>query len=107
MRAIAEDDEKKEAVKSQFKRLIDAGIGPDNLEALYAAAHKAIRADPSKKREATDLGYFGKRKAPKDPKAVYPKKQWKLTRRSVEQRKATIRQKLVAKGVVPVSQQEK
>jgi len=106
MKAIAEDDEKKESVKQQFKRFIDAGIGPDKLEGMYSAAHKAIRADPNKKRDDSDLGYFQKRKAPKDPKATYPKKQWGPTRRSVQQRKATIRQKLTAKGVISVKNME-
>jgi large subunit ribosomal protein L5e len=104
MKALNEDEEKKERAKNQFKRFADSGIGADQLEALYAAAHKAIRADPSKKRDANDLGYFGngKRKSPKDPKATYPKKKWGMSRRSVEQRKATIRQKLTAKGVQSV-----
>jgi large subunit ribosomal protein L5e len=99
MKTLADDEEKRERAKNQFKRFIDAGLTPDKLEALYAAAHKAIRADPNKKRDASDLGYFGKRQQPKDPKATYPKKKWQLSRRSVQQRKATIKQKLTAKGI--------
>jgi large subunit ribosomal protein L5e len=107
MRALAEDEEKKERAKNQFKRFLEAGMGPDQLEGIYAAAHKAIRADPTKKRDASDLGYFGKRKTLKDPKATYPKKRWGLSRRSVQQRKASIRQKLTSKGVVSVKDLEK
>jgi large subunit ribosomal protein L5e len=99
MKALAEDDEKRESAKQQFKRLIDAGITPEKLAGIYTAAHKAIRADPNKKRDNSELGYFGKRKTPKDPKAAVPKKRWGLARRSVQQRKATIKQKLTAKGI--------
>jgi len=99
MKAINDDDEKKEAVKQQFKRFREAGISGDKLAGIYQAAHKAIRADPNKKRDPLDLGYFKKRSTPKDPKAAVPKKRWGLARRSVQQRHATIKQKLTAKGI--------
>jgi large subunit ribosomal protein L5e len=98
-----EDEEKKERVKHQFSGLIAAGITADKLEGLYQAAHKAIRADPNKKRDPLDLGYFGKRSTPKDPKATVPKKRWGLARRSVQQRHATIKQKLTARGIKKAS----
>jgi large subunit ribosomal protein L5e len=106
MKAIAEDDDKKESVKQQFKKFQEAGIDAGKLEAMYAATHKAIRADPTKKRDGSELGYFKKRKAPKAANPTYPKKTWGLTRRSKQQVKATIRQKLTAKGVVPVKNME-
>jgi len=99
MKTIAEDEDKKDHVKQQFKKINEAGITADKLQGIYAAAHKAIRADPNKKRDPLELGYFAKRSAPKDPKATFPKKHWGLARRSVEQRKATINQKLTARGI--------
>jgi len=93
------DDE--EAYNRQFSRFVGAGIGADDLEALYTAAHAAIRKDPTKKRAALELGYFKKREAPKDEKKVV-KKRFNKARQSIEQRKARIRQKLVAKGVTSI-----
>ncbi|KAJ1762845.1 60S ribosomal protein L5 [Coemansia sp. RSA 1591] len=45
MRSLKEEDE--ERYNSQFSRFIKAGVAADDLEDMYAAAHKAIRADPS------------------------------------------------------------
>lgn len=44
MRKLMEEDE--EAYKKQFSRFIKLGIVPDELEEIYANAHKAIRANP-------------------------------------------------------------
>lgn len=66
---------------------------------LYASAHKAIRADPLKKRDPLDLGYFGKREKPKDASKKPEKKRHRPGKLSIEQRKARIRQKLTAKGI--------
>ncbi|KAJ2506872.1 60S ribosomal protein L5 [Coemansia sp. RSA 2049] len=44
MRSLKEEDE--ERFKAQFSRFIKAGVAADDLEAMYAGAHKAIRADP-------------------------------------------------------------
>jgi len=69
MKHLQENDE--EGYNRHFKRFIDAGIGPDDLEAVYVEAHKKIRADPNKARDAKELGYFGTRTKPKakDPEA--------------------------------------
>jgi len=68
----------------QFSRFVKAGVQPTSFEALYKAAHAAIRADPSPPKK-------------KEKKADAPKpKRWnkvKLARSSrknrVQQRKAT------------------
>merc|ERR1711918_249791 len=45
--SMEQDDPDKYA--AHFKRFIDAGIGPDDLEDLYGKVHAAIRADPAAK----------------------------------------------------------
>jgi len=92
-------DEDDEAYQRQFKRYIEAGITPDNIEKMYANSHKAIRDDPTKKRDALELGYFAKRDKPKDSSQKATKKRFRPSKISIEQRKARIRQKLTAKGV--------
>merc|ERR1711939_402039 len=47
MESMEQDDPDK--YKDHFKRFIDAGIGPDDLEDLYGKVHAAIRADPAAK----------------------------------------------------------
>jgi len=47
MESMEQDDPDKYA--AHFKRFIDAGIGPDDLEELYGKVHSAIREDPSAK----------------------------------------------------------
>merc|ERR1712006_44018 len=47
MESMEQDDPDKYA--AHFKRFIDAGIGPDDLEDLYGKVHAAIRADPAAK----------------------------------------------------------
>jgi len=89
-------EENEEAYNRQFKRFVDAGIGADDLEALYTEAHKKIRANPNEKRPALAKGYFHTREAP----AGKPeKKRWRRAAISLQQRKARIRVKLTAKGV--------
>lgn len=55
MRSLQGEDE--EAYRKQFGAYIKHGITADNIEAMYAAAHAAIRADPtmrvSEKKEHT------------------------------------------------------
>jgi len=101
MRKLKDDNE--EAFNSHFKRFVDAGVGADDIEGIYTAAHKAIRSDPNKKRDPLELGYFGdKRQKPKDPNAKYERKhggQFHRLKLSVQQRKSRIRQKLTAKGL--------
>jgi len=93
MKHLHEEDE--ERYNKQFKRYVDAGITGDKLEAVYKAAHKAIRADPSKKRDEKQLGRFKLRTKPKsDTKKDYRKKSL-----SLQQKKSRVAQKLMAKGV--------
>jgi large subunit ribosomal protein L5e len=97
MEALEEDDE--EAYKKQFSRFIAAGVTADSLEGMYESAHKAIRADPFKKRESNELGRFGTREGAK-PEVV--KKQWNMTKLSKKQRMGRVKQKLMARGLKTV-----
>jgi len=102
MRALAEENE--EAFNRQFKRLVDGGLGADDLEGVYKKAHAGIRKDPLMKRSSTEKGSFcDKRAKPKDAKFEYPKKRWIKEKASIEQKKARIRQKLTSKGVVSIA----
>jgi len=90
--------EDEDAYNKQFKRFVDAGIGADDLEALYTAAHAKIRKDPTLKRGPLEKGYFCEnRAAPR--KGEVEKKRWRRGPSSLEQRKARIRVKLTARGV--------
>jgi len=104
MKSLQEEDE--ERYNKQFKRYIDAGVGPDNIEGLFAAAHKAIRADPNKKRSPTEKGRFGTRaKAKTDKDAAPTKKRFTSSALSLEQRRARIRVKLLHRGHKPITVQ--
>jgi len=81
--------------RGQFKRYIDAKVTPDQLQGLYAAAHKAIRADPLKKRDPKELGNNKTRDKAKPDS--HPKKDHKRRKISVSQRKARVRVKLLAR----------
>jgi large subunit ribosomal protein L5e len=70
MRTLKDDDE--DAYKRQFSKFIAAGLGPDNLEGMYKAAHAAIRKNPEPQ-------------APKEKKVE--KKRWTAKRRSLPERK--------------------
>jgi large subunit ribosomal protein L5e len=94
MTNLEEEDE--EAFKKQFSRFIAAGISAGDLEGMYGDAHKAIRADPNKKRDALELGRFGTRKAPAGEPV---KKRWNKSSISAKQRAARIKQKLKARGL--------
>jgi len=96
MKTLADDEEK---FNRQFSQFIKLGLNADNLEEMYTNAHAAIRKDPNVKRGALERGNFKTRDKPKDANAVYPKKQWRKTKTSVQQKKARIAQKLKAKGV--------
>jgi len=95
MSKLQADDE--EAYNRQFKRFVDAGIGADDLEGVYTEAHKKIRANPNVKRTELEKGYFKTREAPR--KGAVEKKRWRRAAISLQQRKARIRVKLVARGV--------
>jgi len=98
MNALEEDDE--EAFKKQFARYLAAGVTADDLEDIYTNAHKAIRADPFKKRASSELGRFKTREGAK-PEPV--KKKWNMSKLSVEQRMGRVKQKLLAKGLKTVT----
>jgi len=103
MRALQDGDETKQAAFSkQFKRFIAAKIGPDDVEGVYTEAHKAIRADPLKKRGALELGFHKTRKTARDPKVPVVKKHHGQKPISVEQRKNRIKQVLNKKGLVAI-----
>jgi len=95
-------DEDEERFNKQFKRYIDLGIKADGIEKLYLATHKAIRADPNKKREATQLGRFKVRAKPQT--GAPEKKSYKKPSLSLQQRKSRVVQKLKARGVKPSSE---
>jgi len=103
MKHLQENDE--EGYERQFKRYIDQGINADSLEKLYASAHKAIRADPNKKRGDMELGFFGTRQKakPKDYKAGVKAKRFNRSKISLQQRQGRIRQILRARGLENVA----
>jgi len=95
--------ENPETHKKQFARWLAAGVDSSKkLEALYKAAHGAIRKDPTKKRGPTERGLFKTSAKPRDPAKKFVKKQFQHKKRSVEQRKGRVHQKLVAKGKTAV-----
>lgn len=98
MRQLQEDNE--EAYNLQFKRYIDAGITADSLEGVYSKAHAAIRADPSKKRADSELGYFQTRgKNNPKPAADAKPKSYRRNKMVLSQRQARVRQMLTKRGV--------
>jgi len=102
MRSLS--DENEEAYNRQFKRLVDGGVGADDLEGVYKKAHAAIRKDPTMKRPGSEKAYFcDKRAKNKDANAVYPKKNHKCIKTSIEQKKARIRQKLVSQNIMSLA----
>jgi large subunit ribosomal protein L5e len=97
MRKLKEEDE--DAYAKQFKRYIDAKVGPDDIEGAYANVHKAIRADPVKKRGPTELGHWKVRKEPRKEGKDAPKfKQKAQTKKlTLSQRKNRIKQIITAR----------
>jgi len=87
-----------EAYNKQFKRFVDAGIGADDLEGLYETAHAKIRKDPNIKRGPLEKGYFCDNRETKKEEKV-EKKRWRRAAISLQERKARIRVKLLARGV--------
>jgi len=96
MQQLKENDE--EAFNRQFKRYVTSNVAPEKLEAMYKAVHSAIRADPLKKRDASEWGNFKTRA--KGAKVSKEKKSFKKAKLSVRQRKARIVQKLAARNQV-------
>jgi len=98
MTKLKEDDA--DSYKQQFGRYIKSNITPEGMEAMYSKAHKEIRTEPFRKRAPTECGFFKVRKTARDPKAMYPKKRFKGNKPpiTVQQRKARIRDMLLARG---------
>jgi len=84
MKLLKETDDDKYI--AQFKRFIDAGVTPEAVEGIYKNAHKAIRADPTKARDAKELGNGKVREKPKE----IVKKRFNPAKLSVQQRKACV-----------------
>jgi len=74
MRSLKEDDE--DAYKRQFSKFITAGVGADQMEGMYKAAHAAIRANPEPL-------------APKEKKVE--KKRWTAKRQTLPERKNRVK----------------
>eukprot|EP00310_Coccolithus_braarudii_P018531 CAMPEP_0183352646 /NCGR_PEP_ID=MMETSP0164_2-20130417/29569_1 /TAXON_ID=221442 /ORGANISM="Coccolithus pelagicus ssp braarudi, Strain PLY182g" /LENGTH=312 /DNA_ID=CAMNT_0025525127 /DNA_START=10 /DNA_END=948 /DNA_ORIENTATION=- len=93
--------ENEEDFKRQFSQYIAAGVSPDDLEAMWKKIHAAIRADPNKKRGSDERGNFKKRTQAR--KSEYVNKRYGRPKKvSLQQRKARIKQKLEARGVVSI-----
>jgi large subunit ribosomal protein L5e len=74
------------SLEKQFAKYVSAGVGPDDLQALYSKAHAAIRADPS----------FTKKAAKENPDRAH--KKYKHHRRSYAARKNRVKQILAARA---------
>jgi len=96
-----------ESYNKQFSRFIKEGVSGDDLEKMYTDAHAAIRAEPFKKRDGKERGSFMSRDKPKDPKAKYPKKKFGPQAISIEQRKARLKQRLMAAGLTEIIEYRK
>jgi len=103
MKHLQEDDE--ESYNRQFKRYVDAGLGADDLEKLYTAAHAAIRKEPNKPRDPLEFGSFKKRAKAVDKKDVV-KKRFNKTKKSLLQRKARVAQILTHRGAKTVARKD-
>jgi len=98
MEKLKADDE--EAYNRQFSAYLKNKVTAANIEGMYKKLHDAIRKDPTKKRDAKELGSFKTRDKPKDANTKQEtSKRFQKAKISVKQRKARIRQKLNAKGV--------
>ncbi|MES1911029.1 MAG: hypothetical protein MHM6MM_003530 [Cercozoa sp. M6MM] len=94
MRQLQESNPQK--YQKQFSRFIKAGISADGLEAMYQAAHAAIRAEPNKPRAADELGNSGVRSKPRADK--YEKKYYRSLKTSLSEKKQALRKKLEKLG---------
>lgn len=80
MNYLLEEDE--DAYQRQFARYIKEGIEPDDIEDMYLEAHKKIREDPS----------FTK----KENKTVEHNKTWRQKKRTYDERKQAVKDKIAA-----------
>jgi large subunit ribosomal protein L5e len=94
MKHLQEEDAEKYA--RQFSKYIKAGVGADDLEEMYTAAHAAIRANPEAKVAEGVKGYFPNWSSRVKPTKPVAKRK---TKQSIQQRKARIKVALKAKGL--------
>jgi len=76
MRHLEENEP--EEYRAHFSQYINAGLGPDDLESMYRAVHKAIREDPSP--------------IIKEKRTMEKKKRWNRAKITLKQRKDRVRQ---------------
>lgn len=100
MRELKEEDE--EAFNKQFARYVKNGVSADDLEDMYANAHKAIRADPFKARSKKEKAYFCSERA-NDKATKFENKHYNKVRLSIGQRKNNIKQRLLGMGKTNVA----
>lgn len=84
----------------RFAKYVAAGIDADGLEAMYTAAHAAIRADPNKK-AASRRGYFFVRDGAKP--TTFEKKRFNRGKLNIKQKKDRIKQKLTKAGIKSIA----
>jgi large subunit ribosomal protein L5e len=106
------EKDKRDFYNKQFNKFIKAGLNASNLEDMYKKCHAAIRADPFKKRDGLERGYFAPKRA--NAKKSYPKKKERkpedkkgikrYNRKAItaSQRFNRISQKLRAAGLAPI-----
>ena len=89
---LMEDDQESGTTrfKQQFGTYEKAGIGPDDLEALYEKVHKAIRANPAPAHKETSKERNAKKK--------HSNKYRRLQRKTKEQKQKDITAKLALKA---------
>jgi len=88
-----------EVYKRQFSRWLAEKVDSSKkLEDLYKKAHAAIRKEPTKSRDPKERGLFKVSSKPKDPAKQFVKTHFQPVGRSVQQRKARVKQILTAKG---------
>jgi large subunit ribosomal protein L5e len=94
MRQCAENEDES---NHQFSAFNSAGVEADDLEEMYKKAHAAIRADPHKKRDKLQKGYFGRRETAQK-QTTFEKKYYRPVALSLAQRKARVVEKLKHQG---------
>jgi len=106
MEKLQEEDKqnKTQNYKRQFNAYIAAGVTADDLEDMYKNAHAGIRADPNKKRDASEKGRFQTWKS--GEKRDTTKKSYKVAKTSREDKADKVRTALLAIGKKSVSDME-
>jgi len=92
------DEDENDSENKQFSSFEEAGVDADSIEEMYKNAHAAIRADPNKKRDGLQKGYFGRRETEKKAGTKYEKQYFRAQRLSKQQRIARVVEKLKLQG---------